>query len=203
MKKSLITYSFGVIALMASGLTLAAQATPIQGTIDFDGAATLNGPIGSATGFTSILGTTGPSSNPTVIDGDQTLDYSTVPGGTAATFTPFAFDGSQTVPFTLWTFLVGSTTYDFIINSIDQSQTVQTSKGLLITGAGTAQITGFSDTSGIWTITDTTANPNTVHVTFSSSVNVDAVPEPASGGIILIGLGALVCFQRLKQRFFI
>lgn len=183
----------GIVGLVVAGINFAAQATPIQGSIDFDGAATLNGTLGNATSFNSMSGPNGP--DPIVLDGNQISDYGTVPGGTPAVFTPFAFDGAQTVPFTLWTFTVGSTIYSFVINSIDPV-VVQNSNFLQITGDGTAQITGFDDTPGTWTITDTSADPNAASVTLSASFTV---PECTNIGCFLFSLCALACFQHLRK----
>lgn len=188
----------GTVGLIVAGLNFTAQAqSSIQGSIDFDGAATLNGSLSSATAFISILGTTGAGSQPTVIDGDQTLDYSSVPGGTPADFpaSGFAFDGSESLPFQLWSFTVNSTTYSFEVNSLTIDE--QNAMFLDIWGYGTAHIDGYSDTPGIFTISDTSANPNSVHVTFSSSANV--VPEPATAGYFLLGLGALALTWRFRR----
>lgn len=180
--------------LIVAGFNLATQADTIQGSIDFDGGATLNGPLSTATSFLTIFGPTG--TTPIVINGSQTLDYSGVPGGIPATFNTFAFNGTQSVPFTLWSFSVGTTNYSFEIDTITNA--FQSPNFLDIVGAGTAKISGFTDTPGMWTITSTSAHPNAVRVTFSSSV--EAVPEPASIAFFTtIGLGALVLSKRFTR----
>jgi hypothetical protein len=183
----------GVTSLIMASLGHPAYAQgSITGTIEFDGGALLNGTIGSATAFDSFYGPL--DNNPVVLQYSQSGDYASVPDGTPAAFTTFTFNGPQATPFQLWTFAIGSTTYGFTINSIDY--VTQNSNFLDIMGSGTAQITGYYDTPGTWTITDTSANPNSVRVTFSSSIT--AVPEPTSAGCLLLGLGVLVWFQRLK-----
>jgi hypothetical protein len=193
MKTTMFKYLMtGAVALIVAGLNLTAQALPpIQGDISFVGGATLNGPLATATAFTSFFGPTG-TGNPVVLSTNG--DYDAVPAGTTtAAFTTFAFNGSQTLPATQWNFTVGTTDYSFQMTSI--SIFVQNSSFLDIQGNGIAHIDGFNNTSGTWSITDTGGSS----AVFSLGANVSVVPEPATIGCFLLGLGALACSRRFRQ----
>lgn len=175
------------ISLTIAGSSLTAQAQSIQGSLDFIGGATLNGPLGSATAFSSIFAQ--------VLPGSENGSYSGVPDSTPATFTSFAFDGSQTLPFTLFTFNVGLTNYSFQVTSIHIDH--QDSTFLDIMGSGIASITGFNDTTGTWTITDTGLSGSPVF-TFGAGVNV--VPEPTTLACLALGTGIFAGFRRLTRK---
>ena len=96
--------------------------------------------------------------------------------------------------FTLYTATVGAVTTDLVAASITGFSFVSGAlPTLTVTGAGTLDLTGFTPTPGIYTIT--TQGPTTAAVTFSAtSVASAVVPEPASLtllGSALIGLGWL------------
>ena len=119
-----------------------------------------------------------------VSNNQQFGDYSSVPNGTAATFSNITFN-----PITLgqlWTFTVGPDTYSFTLDSI--SVDLQNSQTLVLTGTGTASITGFDDTAGTWSIT---ANSDGQSLSFSSGAAVS--PRVPDGGtsIALLGLSLL------------
>ena len=161
------------IALMISGFA-AVQAQSITGSIQFVGGATLNGPIATATAYTAFFGPGGTGTLPQVLGGSQSGDYAGVPTGTLTTITPFSFNPSGAPVMPLWTFTVGATTYSFDATSITVD--FQSSAFLNIEGTGVAHITGFSDTPGTWSFTDTGLGATPVF-TFGGATTV--VPEPS------------------------
>ncbi len=166
------------LALACALGTSLAQAGYISGTISFDGLTTTNtGNLSGATDFTSIMGFAAP--------GTQSGSYAGVSAFTSADFTPFSWVGpfatSGLASNPLWTFTVGTTSYSFYATSIHL--VTQNANFLDITGAGFAQITGYSDTPGVWTITDSSVGGGPM-IVFGSSAAVAAVPD--SGGVALL-----------------
>lgn len=159
-----------VIGLTVMAFSVSAQM--INGQISFVGGATLDGPLTNATAFTGFSGVT--------VQGlSQTGDYSSVPALTPVTFSIFTFNPFPVVGVNpLWTFTIGPTTYSFAATSL--SGIIQIPGFLDIFGNGTASITGFTDTPGTWSITDTGTGP-----TFTFGANVNVVPEPSALALIL------------------
>ena len=177
--------------------SLTAQAAIFTGQINFVGGATIDQPIGSATTFESFFGPSG-SGGPVVQAGGGLPSgaYAGIPGGTAATFSaPFDF-ASPTLPFGLWTFTFGSTTYSFQVNTVTVDQQIA---GVFINvgGTGTGTITGYDPTPEGWTITGTSVNPGSLTITIGNSVI--AVPEPATVAFIALGVSALGMALRRKS----
>ena len=183
-----------LLAVAGFGLAIQSlQAAPyISGEIGFTGGATLNGSIASATAFNSIFGPIGPGSDIPVVGGTANGSYAGVPAGTSVSFTPFAFNVQPGSPIQLWTFALGPTTYSFEITSVFVS--LQQPGFLNIYGSGVAKITGYEDTPGTWSITDTGLNGPVF--TFG---NVTVVPEPATSAMVL-GFGALLLVARNRTR---
>lgn len=168
-KLSLLTLV--LIGLLAPGL--AAQAVPIAGEIHFAGLwnPTPGPGAGTATGidfpaFTIVLAGTG--------------DYAGL-AGTGATFTDFTFTpfGGSVVP--LWSVSSGGVDYSFDLTSV--SVDFQSATQLTLSGTGILHITGLDDTPARW---DWTGNQGAELFSFSAD-NV-AVPEPATLGIVTLGL---------------
>ncbi len=165
-----------LLGLLAAGGSNALGAGYITGDIQFNGGATLDtGDLATATSFTSIFGPGGPSTMPQVLGGGtQTVDYSTVPDGTLVNFSTFSF--AVNAPVTpLWSFTVGGTSYSFDATSVTVAY--QSSFFLDIVGTGTAHITGFNDTSGVWEVTDTGAGGTPVF-TFGAATDLAGNPTP-------------------------
>ena len=186
------TLVVGVVIFLVAGFSETTRAQiyiPTDSSISFIGGATLNGSIGSATAYNSIFATS-------VLPGSQTGAYAGVPDSTPVTFSPFTFNPSPTSAFQLWTFSVGQTTYSFEVDASSITIAHQDSTFLNITGSGMAEISGYSDTPGTWSLTDTGIGSAPVF-TFGASVAV--VPEPSPA--LFLGLGVfLVLILTLRRK---
>jgi len=168
-------FSLGLI-VAAAFCGVLAKATPITGTINFDGVATTNsGDLTSATAFTSISGVT------VVPVGLGNYAGTT---GASANFTPFSFSALTVAP--LWSFSVAGVNYWFdAAGVISVSHVSHGSATFLdLSGAGFANETGFDTTPGFWSITDTAVGGETTFVFGADS----AVPE-SGATTLLIGIG--------------
>jgi len=164
------------LALSAALALGAARATPITGTINFDGEAKVNtGDLLTATSFTSISGVS-------VVPVESGNYVGTT--GAPVTFTPFSFTASAVTP--LWAFTVGSTSYWFnATGTIDVTQfSIKNAKFLNLSGSGMAYETGYCPTPGTWSITDTSTGGE---MTFAFGADT-TVPDSGST-VLLIGLG--------------
>jgi len=182
------------LATAASALLLAfslsgslARATPIDGTINFDGEATTNsGNLATATSFTSIVGT--------MVVPQETGSYSAIPVVTPVTFTPFSFSAAGVTP--LWTLTVAGITYSFNATSIVVD--AQNANFLNLSGTGIASITGDTSTAGTWSITDTSVGGSPTFTFGADSV----VPDSGVTALLILlglaGVGLGVAAQRRK-----
>lgn len=193
----------GLVAVLAGLISAssynAAAANAINGQIEFNGGATLDtGNLATATAFTSIFGPGGPSTMPQVLGGGtQTGDYATVPDGTLVSFSTFSFSAPSVTP--LWSFTVGGTAYSFDATSVTVA--FQSSFFLDITGTGVAHITGFTDTTGVWEVTDTGAGGSPVF-TFGAATDLSGnpTPEPSTTALLLLFLPvAWVAFRARRN----
>ena len=187
-----------VSGLAAAVCSIAADAQPISGTIDFTGGAVLNGSLETATTFTSYFGNG--VSLPTVLGGSQTGDYQFVPVGTQVTMDPFSFNPfnpSSVVSIPLWSFSVNTTKYSFTATSI--FLVLQSPHFLNIEGAGIASITGFADTPATWSFTDTGSGAGP---SFNFGGSIAVVPEPSITPLVMALplLGCMLLDIRRKHR---
>lgn len=179
----------GVLGLAIIGFASPVFSAPsITGTIQFVGGANLNGPLDTATGFTSLFGPLG-TGDPLVRSG-ATGTFSIVPAGTDAPFSLFNFNPSPASPFTLWSFSVGGAAYSFDATSVTISS--QNANFLDLEGTGVAHVTGHADAQGTWSITLTGGGP-----TFTFGEQTTIVPEPSSLALLLVGS---LLFIRRYQR---
>lgn len=184
----------GVVSLLMVGFAGTSHAlifpniTP-GSSISFIGGATLNGPLSSATAYSTIFGTS-------VLPTSQTGDYASVPGLTPVTVTPFTFSPSPASAFQLWTFAVGSTAYSFQVDANSVTVNTQNSQFLNISGAGLAHIDGFTDTPGTWSISDTGIGSAPV---FTFGARTTVVPEPSSVALMM-GLATLLVPFALRKK---
>lgn len=201
--KLLKQLALGGAALLVAAFSVSAQILTvppnISGQISFVGGATLDGPLSTATAFTSFFGPSGVGS-PVVLAGSQTGDYASVISGTPATFTIFTFNpppGGGVNP--LWTFTIGPTTYTFVASSVQVDY--QSSMFLNISGSGTASITGFNDTGGTWTITDSGIGSQPVFTFGANTTVVGPVPEPSALALLLAFVPIALAFRsRAKSK---
>jgi hypothetical protein len=186
MKSKLIKFS--VVAVVAASLSVAAQANPITGTINFDGSATSDNPnFLLATEFTSF-------SSVTVVSGASGT-YGGVAGGTAVSMPNALFFSPVTVPVSpLWTFTIGATTYDFNLTSMTVSY--ESATQIDLSGSGTLQVTGYTDTPGQWELSANNVG-GAAEFGFTSSNVASGVPD---GGTTVLLLGAALAGLWLLQR---
>lgn len=181
---------FTSTGLMAVALSLGvAKAGPITGSIDFYAKTppkTNTGSLATATAFTSI---------PDVfVQNGPTGSYAGLEGDSVTFSTPLVF--SQTGSNLLWTLNTGSGVYTFDENSIVVTRgNFGSTQFLNIAGTGDAFWNGTDESSGTWSITDTTTG--SAGFTFSASTTV-----PDSGATsLLIGLGiAAIAFGLYTQK---
>lgn len=184
MKQSTLAKLASALLFAAALSGTVANATPIVGSISFNGNAVTNtGNLNTATAFTSITGVTvvpGPFGGPSG-------DYLVVPtlGGDSVTFTPFAFSAVGITP--LWTLTAGGITYSFDATgpiSID----FQSSSFLNLSGSGTAMISagGFTPTAGSWTIQETRSGAS---FSWGSSADVESPTPDSSNTAVLVAFG--------------
>jgi len=181
-----------LFALTLCGLGLLAlgspaQAVPITGEVHFAGLWNPTGGsgIGTATGidFTStafqiVLAGTGDFTGLT---------------GTAAAFTNFTFSPPGVPVAPLWTFSSGGVSYSFDLEAV--AVAFQSGSSLNLTGSGTLHATGLDDTPADW---DFTGNSGGVVFSFSADNNV--VPEPATLGLLGLGLVGLTAAGNKRAR---
>jgi len=187
---STFTFAGGLFLAFALSGNLT-KATPISGSINFNGEATTNtGNLGSATSFSSIVGA--------IVVPAETGNYSGIAIVTPVTFTPFSFTAAGVTP--LWTLTVGGVTYSFNATSIVVSN--QNANFLNLQGTGIASITGFQDTAGSWSITDTSVGGSPTF-TFGAATTVSSVPDAGTTVLLIVlglagvGLGMLTQKRRL------
>lgn len=193
MQINLICPKTASLVLAVAGLTLNSQAipTPITGDISFSGTATINSTsFVTATGFTwfqdVFVGA------PSALTGDYAGT-----SGAAVTMQSFIWaPPTASTPINpLWTFVSGGNTYSFDLSVLHVDYASPT--GLLLSGLGTAHITGQGleklDTTGNWNFSAQTLGG--ASFTFSSTTTVAAqgVPDGGSTGALLgatfLGLG--------------
>lgn len=186
----------GVLFIAASlAITPTVFGATILGDVEFAGTAVLNGPLATATAFTSFVGVQ-------VSDGTGSYAPTLVSAGTSVTVAAFSF-GSGSYSMTplspvvdpLWTFAVGGTTYSFKLSAISVSRSVLLSTQFLnITGLGAASITGYDTTPASFALSSTqSTGSSSVSSTFTiTSTAIDTtIPEPGALsllGVVLLGL---------------
>ena len=198
MKINLISIKTASILLAVTGFALHLQAvpSPISGDISFSGTATIDSTsFVTATRFTAFqdifVGA------PSALSGDYTGT-----SGAAVTVTPFIWAPSTaSTPINpLWTFVSGGNTYSFDLSVLHVDYASPT--GLLLSGLGTAHITGPGvdalDTTGSWNFSAQTLG--TASFTFSSSTTAAAQAVPDGGSSVAMLGGAFLGLGWLKRK---
>lgn len=170
--------------ISAGFLAAPAQATAIQGSIDFGGVVTFD-TMSLATATRVIQW-----NSAFVLQSSG--DFSSITAGTPATMAaPWIFNPSTSTP-GLWS--VGGFTFDLTSATIvSQSATF-----LNVTGVGTISGNGYDPTPATWSFSASRSDGGTA-ADFGFQAQANAVPEP--GAVMLVGLGALLAAQRLFRRW--
>jgi hypothetical protein len=171
------------------------QATPISGSISFDGGSVLlNNTLASATAIDSFGGST-------VVSGGANLPTGSYLGlaGTAVTMTSEGFTFSPSLspnPInSLWSFTVSGKIYDFDLLT---ATGIYQNGSLDLSGTGTLQITGDQDTAGTWTL-DVNGGGDGDSFNFDANNEVPAISVP-DGSSTVMYLGASLTGIGLLRR---
>ena len=166
---------------LMTGIAARAEAAPITGSITFSGGlAAMDFTTGTSIDMTSalvdcaVLNTCGGSY--AVLNGQIIKDPT-------LTYNDFTFDPLPGPYVPLWSFTFGGLTYSFDLLTATVDSRSDT--GIVLSGTGTAHITGFDDTPSIWSFS---ANQTGVY-SFSST---NAVPTPDGASTLLLLGGGLV-----------
>ena len=180
--------------IICAVFNLHAVPTPIAGTLSFSGSATTDtGNFLTATRFVRFDDVS--VGVPSSLFGDYIGT-----SGAAVTVAPFIWNppGASTPINPLWTFMSGGNTYSFNLSMLHVDFTSPT--GLLLSGLGTAYITGPGldkiPTTGLWNLSAQTLGVSTF--TFSSTTQVPT--NVADGGSTLMLLGVALCAFGFIQR---
>ncbi len=195
MKNKSRTFILSAIAIASLGLGgMVAQAaeTAVSGTLSFSGTATMD-TANFMTASKFLLFQDVVVGAPSALFGDYVGT-----SGAAVTMTPFTFNpaGASTPINPVWTFISGGKTYDFELSAIHEDYASAT--GLLLSGTGTAQITGELDTVGVWDFSVQTLGDSSF--TFSSTTQAPIVTNAPESSHMLPVLGAIFCGMVLLQR---
>ena len=186
-----------IFAVLATGVlscavfSQQAQATAIQGNINFAGSVQFNtNSLATATQVTTWFDVFGNAGFTSVAPGG-TGDFAGIAPGTQATMAqPWIFNPSTPTP-GLWS--VGGFTFDLLTSTI----VTQNAQFLSISGTGIVSGNGFDPTSMDWSFTTQSAGGKT-RTTFSFSANGVAVPD---GGMTVALLGiAFVGLEGLRRK---
>ena len=168
-----------------------AQATSIQGNINFAGSVQFNtNSLATATQVTTWFDILNNAGFTSVAPGG-TGDFAGIPAGTQATMAqPWIFNPSTPTP-GLWS--VGGFTFDLLTSTI----VTQDAQFLSISGTGIVSGNGFDPTNMEWSFTSQNAGgrPRTI---FSFSANGVVVPDGGSA-VALLGL-ALTGIEVLRRK---
>jgi len=177
-----ITMTVAMAGLMGTGFEL--QATPIAGSISFDGGSVLlNNTLPNATAIDSFGGST-------IVSAGANLPTGSYAGlaGTAVTMTSEGFifsPGLSPSPINdLWSFTVAGITYDF---NLLTATGVYDNGSLDLSGTGNLQITGDPNTAGTWTLD---INGGGDGDNFNFDANSEVVSTVPDGGSTAMMLGA-------------
>ena len=168
-----------------------AQATTINGTIQFAGSVAFNThSLATASRVNTWFDINGNAGFSSVAAGNSG-DFAGIAAGTQATMAqPWTFNPSTPTP-GLWS--VGGFTFDLLSSTI----VTQNASFLSITGTGVVSGNGFTPTAMDWSFT-TQSSGGRMHTTFSFSANGTSVPDGGSA-VALLGI-ALTGIEVLRRK---
>ena len=172
--------TLGLAAVVAVALPVSAFAATISGQIDIAGVVNLNNSTFDATGNADLE----PIGAVLIADGDFS-SISTLVDPAALNDINFAAPGQ------IWS--VGGFTFTASLFSNFQDSATKA-----FNAEGTIAAAGFDDTKFFMTFTSQ-ENGNAVKVSFSSTALPSPIPVPASGLLLVGGLGALGVARRRKK----
>jgi hypothetical protein len=180
-------------ALILIALTIAANARPAVGSIDFGGVVSFD------TLSLATATTVNTWNSSFVLQGSG--DFSSIAPGTNVTMgAPWIFDsGTPSTPSlgpakpTLWS--VSGFTFDLTSSLI----LGQNANFLNVTGPGTISGMGFDATPGVWTFTSSNSSGSD-NSTFSFQANTSAVPEAGTVWLLATGALALAGMRFLRRQ---
>lgn len=176
-----------------------AMAVKIDGAISFDGSTTLDAPIPGASAFLDFT-------EVRVSIGTQLGDYVGT-GGSDVVMNPLTFSPFEAPMSALWSFTDDGKDYSFWLDSLNTVERTNLGAGLYqlsVSGGGTASISGFEDTAGVFSIT-TTGNTEATALGFGAftfATETDSVPDGGSAAMLLGAglLGLAVVQRKMKYR---
>ena len=171
--------------VVASGLAVSAQATPITGFIQFAGSVAFDTKsLATATRVDTWFDVFNNAGFSNVTNG-STGAFSAIAAGTQAKMgTPYIFNPSTSTP-ALWS--VAGFTFDLSTSILVK----QTATELTIEGTGIISGNGFTPTESSWMFTTQNAGGGR-HATFSFSANNNSEAVPDTGAAIsLLGIGLM------------
>jgi hypothetical protein len=175
--------SASVLVLAASAF---AGAAPIVGNVHFIGTGVFNGTPAAATSI-SFPWSVEIAEN--ISDGS----YAGLNAATTAVFQNLAMGPQFNLPElnidNLWSFSDGGLTYSFDLTKITLNEMAGTQR--VLEGLGVAQITGFDDTPGFWTLSTSGTSASVSFSSFTSSVP-DSGTSALLLGIALVAMSAVV-----------
>ncbi|HEY8996192.1 MAG TPA: hypothetical protein VIM71_16115 [Lacunisphaera sp.] len=183
--------SLAGILLLALGLAGSVSATPITGSIAFNGTPNFDdSPLSNATGITGY-----DFAYTAFIQ--QTGDYASLPNFLPVTFYPFIFSPPDQSVVPLWSFSHAGLTYSASITSM-----VSNFNAALniwnFGGSGILSITGFEDTAAAWNFsTGQIGNAYFFGSAWAAIGNPPSVPD--SGGTLLMVALGLACMTFVSQ----
>lgn len=192
---NLSTKNLFAAVTLASGLVAGQQAfaNTIDGTIDFNGTAYLNGSLSTATAINSFAGVT-------VATGTQTGSY-TGTDGVSVTMNGFTFSPSLSPnPVEIYSFTSGGSTYSFSLSAPVSVATVSIGgfTFLNLGGSGVASLSGYEDTAGTWSLS-ISATTGAATLAFSSTSTASGTGVPDGGSSALMLGGALVGIAAVRR----
>jgi hypothetical protein len=175
--------------LVASAISAITFAAPIAGRID----------IGAFGTFVEVdfaansVNFTTDGSNAVVAAATGNYSAFAPPVVTLASYKDFQYDGDG-LPQTIWE--INATTF-FRLASI--TSVIESANGLVLTGLGTAFLTGFDSTPGLWSFSADRNLGETVF-SFSSTTQVPPPSVPDSGSTVALLGSALVAMGLISRR---